>query len=96
MSPCGYKIKVELDPISKFAEGSTLIEKAVSTLEAEKYSRHIGTVVEVGEFAFYDMPIKWVKSGDRVLFAKYSGEYYEEAGKDYRFINDRDLMGFSR
>lgn len=96
LSPCGYKIKVLLDPIDKFAEGSTIIEKPVSVLDAEKYSRHVGTVVEIGEFAFYDMPARWVQVGDRVMFAKYSGEYFEEDGKDYRFINDKDLMGFSR
>lgn len=96
LRPCGYKIKVELDPISKFAEGSSLIEKPLATLEKEKFSRFEGTVVELGEFAFYDMLAPWIKVGDRVMFAQYSGQYFEEDGKDYRFINDRDLMGFSR
>lgn len=96
MYPCGYKIKVELDPISKFAEGSTLIEKPVSVLDKEKHSRHVGTVVAIGEFAFYDMPARWVQVGDRVLFAQYSGQYMEEYGRDFRYINDKDLMGFSR
>lgn len=96
LRPCGYKIKVELDPISKFAEGSSLIEKTIATQEKEKFARHEGTVVEVGEFAFFDMPRRWVNVGDRVMFAQYSGQYFEEGGKDYRFINDKDLMGFSR
>ena len=96
LHPCGYRIKVKLDPISEFAEGSTLITKAVSTLEKEKFSRHEGVVVEIGEFAFYDMPANWIKVGDRVMFAQYSGQYFEENGKDYRFINDKDLMGYSR
>lgn len=96
LSPCGYKIKVELDPIDKYAEGSTLIEKPISAIEKEKFARHEGIVVEIGEFAFYDMLAPWVKVGDRVMFAQYSGQYFEEGGKDYRFINDKDLMGYSR
>lgn len=96
LKPCGYKIKVLLDPVDKFAEGSTIIEKPVSALEKEKFARHVGTVVELGEFAFYDMKADWVKVGDRVMFAQYAGQYYEEGDSEYRFINDKDLMGYSR
>jgi len=96
LHPCGYKIKVLLDPINKYAEGSSLIEKPLSVIEKEKFARHEGTVVELGEFAFYDQKGDWCKAGDRVMFAQYAGQYFEEDGKDYRFINDRDLMGYSR
>lgn len=89
-----YRVVIELDPISKFAEGSTLIEKAIETLEKEKHSRCEGIIVDKGAYAFDKYPNDQPKVGQRVRFAQYSGEFIEdkESGKHYRIINDLDIF----
>lgn len=84
---------VQLDPISKTI-GNGLIEKPVETLDKEKHYRNEGVIVNMGEFCFDKYPAAWCKVGQRVLFARYAGEYHEDTdtGTDYRIINDLDIM----
>ena len=88
----GYRMVVKLDPISKFAEGSSMIEKPLEALEREKQYRNQGTIINMGEFCFDKFPANWCKEADRILFARYAGEYIEAAGMDFRIINDLDVM----
>ena len=90
MKAVGYRIMVELDPINETQGG--LIVKAVETTDKEKHQRHEGVIVSSGEFAFDRYPVPWAKTGDRVMFTRYAGEYVEVDGKDYRIINDLDLL----
>lgn len=87
----GYRLVVELDPIEETIEGSVIV-KAVETSNKEKYSRNEGTVIDIGEFAYDKYPVRWVNKGDRIVFVKYSGEYFETPEKDYRIINDLDVL----
>ena len=88
----GYRMVVQLDPISSTVEGSSFIEKPIATMEKEKHYRNEGVIVNAGEFCFDKYPAAWCKVGDRVIFARYAGEYIEADGNDYRIINDLDVM----
>ena len=90
MQAVGYRIIVELDPINETQGG--LIVKAVETTDKEKHQRHEGVIISMGEFAYDKYPISWANVGDRVMFTRYAGEYVEVDGKDYRIINDLDLL----
>jgi len=88
----GYRMVVELDSISKFADGSSLIEKPIEALDKEKHYRNQGVIVNMGEFCFDKYPANWCAEGQRVLFARYAGEYIEADNRDFRIINDLDVM----
>lgn len=90
MEAVGYRVIVELDKIDETQGG--LIVKAVETTDREKHSRHEGVIVSMGEFAFDKYPVTWANVGDRVLFTRYAGEYVEVGDKDFRIINDLDLL----
>lgn len=85
--PKGYRVLIRpLEIETKTASG--IILSTVSQSEREEMSNTTGFVVEVGDEAN-----TWVKPGDRVVFAKYSGLLY--LGKDdvkYRIINDTDVV----
>ena len=90
MEAVGYRLIVELDPIEETHGG--LIQKAVETTQKEKFSRNEGTITDTGEFVYDKYPVRWVNVGDRILFTKFAGEYYEHEGKEYRIINDLDVL----
>jgi co-chaperonin GroES (HSP10) len=51
-------------------------------------------VIEVGSVAWHDEPVPRAKPGDKVLVAKFAGHMAvgTKDGKQYRFINDRDIF----
>lgn len=53
-----------------------------------------GTVVDIGPEAYSDYTAPWVKVGDRVIFAQYSGKFIEDpqTDKKYMVINDIDIQ----
>ena len=51
-------------------------------------------VIEVGSTAWCDEPVPRAKPGDKVLVARFAGHMATgtKDGKQYRFINDRDIF----
>jgi co-chaperonin GroES (HSP10) len=51
-------------------------------------------VVEVGPYAWHDEPEPRAKVGDKVIISKFAGYMAKGTadGKQYRFINDRDIF----
>ena len=88
----GYRLVVELDPIEETIGGG-IIQKAVETSDREKHWRNEGVIVNMGEFCYDKYPVRWVNVGDRIKFARHSGELIETPEKDYRIINDLDVFG---
>lgn len=94
--PQMYRILVQLSEVKK--ETSSGIITMTQKQEQREFIGNIhGTIVDVGPTAFKgdefgDRP---PKVGDRVLFARYSGEYMQypaETGEHYRVMNDTDVI----
>jgi co-chaperonin GroES (HSP10) len=93
ITPLLYRIVVELEPISKFAEGSTLLEKPMSLIDREEQSRCRGRLVAKGPYAFERHPNGQPEIGDLILFCQFAGDFVKDAatGKDYRIIDDLEV-----
>lgn len=93
LKPLLYRLIVELDPINKFAEGSTLITKPTSLLDREEQSRCRGRIVAKGPYAFSNHPLGQPRVGDFILFAQFAGDFVKDSatGKDYRVIDDLEV-----
>lgn len=93
IKPLLYRLVVELDPINKFAEGSSLIEKPLSLVDREEQSRCRGRIIAKGPYAFCNHPNGQPKVGDFILFAQFAGDFVKDAatGKDYRVIDDLEV-----
>lgn len=63
--------------------------------ENAKEKPHIGVVIAVGPGQYYKgvrFPLT-VKSGDAVLFGKYSGQDFEFEGEKYLFVVEQEILG---
>lgn len=83
----GHRVVVKPDPVKKSQGG--IILTVDHTLE--QGATTTGTVLQVGPDAFYDyrpehVPVRfwerWVKEGDRVVYAKYAGRFIDTEEKD--------------
>lgn len=97
LRPCGHRILVSLPLLEeeeKTDSGIIIANKA--NAEVRSKSMQQATVEMLGHTAFKDFGDgkPWVKVGDTVMIAKYSGEDQvdKEDGKIYRIINDEDIF----
>jgi co-chaperonin GroES (HSP10) len=93
MTPLLYRLIVELDPIDKFAEGSSVITKPMGLIDREEQSRCRGRIVAKGPYAFSNHPEGQPLIGDFILFAQFAGDFVKDnaTGKDYRVIDDLEV-----
>lgn len=93
MTPLLYRCIVELEPINKFAEGSSLIEKPTALMDREEQSRCRGRLVAKGPYAFSNHPNGQPGIGDYILFCQFAGDFVKDSatGKDYRVIDDLEV-----
>ena len=100
----GHRVVVKPDPVKKSQGG--IILAVDHTLE--QGATTTGTVLQVGPDAFYDyrpehVPVshweRWVKEGDRVVYAKYAGRFIDTEEKDEQgdviyvvVMNDVDIF----
>jgi co-chaperonin GroES (HSP10) len=94
----GFKLLVLCREIEeKSATGSIIIPKVEGNLQREEEAGSEGMVVSLGMQAGSERwPEGYVKPGDLILFARYSGKAAEFEGKDgrtYRIMNDEDVIG---
>ena len=73
------------------ASGIVLPTKAV---QAEKNTAVWATVIEIGHDAWSDKSTDYCDVGDRVLVGQYAGKFHVSPldNKEYRFINDLDII----
>lgn len=91
--PRGSKILVYPDPIQERTE-SGLYVATPSELERMKMAQTEGVVIALGNLAYHDQAEPWCVPGERVIFAKFAGIMSKgKDGKDYRFLNDLDVVG---
>ena len=92
MEALGNKVIVAPKDVETISEGGIIMGGA-NFERNERAECSEGTVVDIGPSAYLD-PIMggepWVKVGDKVIYAKYSGKFIKnpEDDKEYVVIND--------
>jgi co-chaperonin GroES (HSP10) len=85
--PSGWRILVQPIVVEEKTASGIIVSHG-ELADREQMANTTGTVVEVGPECN-----NWTKSGDKVVFGKFSGLLY--VGKDnvkYRIINDDDIV----
>lgn len=95
----GYHLIVRPDDIETVSKGGIIIPEDKRYKDAQE----VGIVLEVGRLCWKreeigkdgeHVGVPWCKEGDRVIFAKYTGQKYTDADTaiEYRIINDTDVV----
>jgi len=94
----GYMVLVKVEKQEEMSKGGIVIPETVR--EQERRAVEVGTVLEVGPVAWRAESLggyQWVESGDRILFAKYSGKWVKDPhdpdGEELLMIRDEDVVG---
>lgn len=90
---CGHYVLVKPDPVQRESAGG-IIMNTESEAKKESRARVIGTIVQIGEYAWSDDPKPWVNLGDKTMYSKYGGTYIEdpETKEEYVVLNDIDIV----
>ena len=92
--PLGNRVLILPDSIEEVSKGGIIIGGGAEFERQEKAACTTGTIVDFGPSAWLDPALggePWVKKGDRVVFAKYSGKYIKDPEDDkieYMVVND--------
>lgn len=94
LTPLEFFVVVELDPQEGKSPGGIILPE--STKDKDKLATQEGTLVAVSPHAF-TYAEGWPegsqpKVGQRVLFKRYAGHLHERNGRDFRLLNDKDLI----
>ncbi len=94
LTPVEFFVVVALDPQTEKTAGGIILPNQVK--DADKLATQEGELVAVSPLAFnYD---NWPEGsrkpqvGDRVLFRRYAGALHERDKRDYRLLNDKDII----
>lgn len=88
----GHRLLLLGDPVEETTAGGIILQR--KTVDAEKNIGVWATVVEIGPDCWCDKSADYCKVGDKVLVGQYSGKFHISPvdGKEYRFINDLDII----
>jgi chaperonin GroES len=95
--PMDLRVLVLPDDVEQKTAGGIILPDM--TGEREKYAMIFGTLVAVGENAWEEAAARSDKFekpqvGEHIVFAKYGGiEIKGRDGKQYRLMNDEDVLG---
>jgi chaperonin GroES len=89
---CGHRVLVLPDEAERETKGGILLPD--QTTDREALAQIHGTLICIGPSAWADQKTgPWAKPGDRVIFGKYAGLYYDgRDGRKYRIVNDLDIV----
>ena len=91
IKPVGPRVLVYPLPVEKTTASGIVIADA--TTGKEQFAQIEAEVVECGSEAWYDSAEPWAQEGEKVLIGKFTGLLRKgEDGKDYRIIQDRDII----
>lgn len=92
--PVEFFVVVELPPREEKTAGGIILPSMVQ--DKDKLATQEGTLVAISPLAFnYD---NWPDGsrkpaiGDKVLFRRYAGALHERDSRDYRLLNDKDII----
>jgi co-chaperonin GroES (HSP10) len=91
INPKGNKILVLPEEVETTSKGGILLVE--DTVEKEEMAQVYGKCVAVGDMCFAGCVEPWCVPGDRIIFAKYSGQFFKGLdGKMYRLIRDKEVI----
>lgn len=91
--PAGHKVLIK--PLEVTTQTESGLFLAVDT-ERELHATTEGTIIALGDTAYLkvDDGRKWVKPGDKVLYAKYAGSMVKDPDtqEDFVVVHDVDII----
>jgi len=89
----GDRVLIRPKDLEKKSKGGIIIEYGDQE-KVYKRATQQGEIVDIGPEAYSEYEEKWVKVGDRVIFAQYAGKFVEdpETEEKYIVINDIDVQ----
>ena len=93
----GHLVLVDVEKPAEMTKGGIVLPSQVR--DAEQRGADIGVVLDIGPTAYMADGlggVPWVKVGDRIFFAKYSGKWVKEPkddAKTFLMIRDDDVCG---
>lgn len=90
---CGHYVLILPDPVERTSK-TGIIMNTESEAKKESRAQILGTIVQIGPFAWNDDPEQWAKIGDKTLYSKYGGTFVKdpESGIEYVVLNDIDIV----
>lgn len=89
-----FNVAVRPDPVEERTKGGLIL--TADTKDREKHSAVKGTITHVSPMAFrFD---DWPEGeptpavGDRVIYAKHAGMFFDIGGTEYRIVKDKDIV----
>jgi chaperonin GroES len=94
LTPLEFFVVVELDPTEQKTPGGIILTS--QTAEADKLATQEGTLIAVSPHAF-SYADNWPEGskpevGARVLFKRFAGHLHKRNERDYRLLNDKDVV----
>jgi len=91
-SATGHRLLLEPEATETSTESGIIL--ASKTVAQDKARCVWATVLEVGHDAWSDKSTDFCEVGDKVLVGEYTGKFHISPvdGKEYRFINDLDVI----
>jgi co-chaperonin GroES (HSP10) len=88
----GHRLLLVGEQVAEETVGGIIIPK--KTAEATRDLSVFATVVEIGHDCWFDKSTDYCAVGDKVLVGQYTGKFHKSHvdGKEYRFINDTDII----
>jgi co-chaperonin GroES (HSP10) len=88
----GHRVLLLGDAVEERTASGIVLQR--KTVDAEKNLAVWATVVEIGHDCWADKRADYCQVGDRVLVGQYAGKFHTSPvdGKEYRFINDLDII----
>ncbi len=100
--PAGHRILIKPDPVEEKTEAGIILHASESDKKLEKAGMARGTVESIGVNAWkaYDDATPWCSVGDRVIYAKYTGQFVSDPDEndpskepeEFVVINDEDII----
>jgi chaperonin GroES len=94
--PCGHRVLISPEVVEEKTAGGIIL--AQTTKERDQQATMRGTVAAVGVNAWkaFDDGQPWAEVGAKVVFRRYAGEVIKDGDKEYRVINDEDILSVIR
>lgn len=91
-SATGHRLLLIGDIVEEVTSGGIILPS--KTVVAEKNLAVWATVVEIGHDCWVDKSTDYCEVGDKVLVGQYAGKFHVSPldGKEYRFLNDLDVI----
>ncbi len=88
----GHRLLLIGEQVEEVSAGGIVIPKR--TAEATRDLSVMATVVEIGQDCWFDKSTDYCAVGDKVLVGQYTGKFHKSHldGKEYRFVNDTDII----